>query len=211
MATQFDQARAEIHGQLEDLRAEMQQCHRAFLEATATFVANWYQEQVRRILGENPGKFAALPDSTRSTFKREVFDLIDASSVTLRQFFDDADIWWDDKDPSAARPHYDYAVKAGCPPKAIDEPLRFAMGALLTVVERHSFCASGFAMRRFGDSDRAPRHPYFRQRYVSSPEMVSLLDSYATLHAAAIDAERRLVEVDRDEARNQDQLLWDQA
>lgn len=213
MTSHFDQARQDIHEQLEELRAEMERCHQSFLEATAVFLADWYEGQVRRILGENPGKFGELPETTRSEIKREVYGLIDSTNATLRRFFANADIWWDQKDPAAARPHYEYRTQGGCPPKAIDEPLRFAMGTLLPVIEAYGFCATGFALRIHGEStDRRPvKYPYFRQRYQSSPEMVSLLDSYATLHTAAIDAERKLVDIDRDEARNHDQVLWDQA
>ena len=213
MRNQFDQERATIDTKLDALRGEMKQCHVAFVKASATYLSDWYQQQVRRILAANPGRFAELPQETRSQLKQDVFDLIGNANGTVNRFFAQADIWWDEKDPSAARGHYSYEIEAGRPPQAIDEPLRFAMGALLPIMERHGFCATGFALRRLGDSfdDKAARFPYFRQRYQSSGEMVSLLNSYSLMHGAASDAERQLVEVDRDEQRAQDQLLWDQA
>ena len=184
MRNQFDQERATIDTKLDALRGEMKQCHVAFVKASATYLSDWYQQQVRRILAANPGRFAELPQETRSQLKQDVFDLIGNANGTVNRFFAQADIWWDEKDPSAARGHYSYEIEAG-----------------------------GFALRRLGDSfdDKAARFPYFRQRYQSSGEMVSLLNSYSLMHGAASDAERQLVEVDRDEQRAQDQLLWDQA
>lgn len=213
MNNSFDQQRFEIDSKLAAIRGEMQQCHRAFAKASAAYLADWYQQQVRSILSDNPGRFAEHPEEIRSQFKREVFDLIESADATVDRFFAQADIWWDEKDPAAARGQYNYKVQGGRPPQAIDEPLRFAMGALLPVTERYGFRTRGFALRRLGDSfdEKAARFPYFRQRYQSSQQMVSLLNSYSLMHVAAIDAERELVEVDRDERRVQDQLLWDQA
>lgn len=209
----FDQARSQIYAQLEALRAEMQGCHREFLEATGGYVEHWYHAQIRRILRENPGRFAALPEVSRTEFKREVLNLVDDTPRTIRRFFNNEDIWWDLKDPSAPRRHYDYSMDGNLLPPAIDEPLRFTMGALLPIVERYRFSAAGFSIRQIskGFDDRAPRYPFYRQRYECTPQMITVLQGYANLHTKAVAAEKNLSEVDRAEAREQDELLWEQA
>ncbi len=209
--SQFDRARTEIHAQLESLRLQMRQTHNAFLDATIEFLADWYQAQVPRILAENPGLFSSLPDETRSALKRDVLGLVDDAPQIIRHHFGRADIWWDQKDPAAARRHYEYTMNGATLPAALDELLRFCMGSLLPIVERHGFNASGFVLRRPAGSDaRAGRLPCFRPAFQASPRMCEFLNQYAGMHNTAIAAERALVEIDRDEARASDQILWEQ-
>lgn len=215
MATKFDQARVDIRSQLSDLRREMAACHRDFIGATGLFLGLWFEEQVRRVLSENPGRFGELPPETRSQVKLEVCGLIDDADRIVRRFFIAEEVWWDAIDPSGARRHFEYEMNGTALPEHMDEPIRFAMGTLLPIMERHGFNASGFAIRRYTQPNnyrhQPERLPYYRQRYHCSAQMTQGLQFYANLHTAALAAERELVEVDRDEARSQDQVLWDQA
>lgn len=213
VTTQFDEARLKIHTQLQSLRREMAAVHRDFLTATSAFSEQWYQSQAQRILSQNPGRFAELLPSKRSALKSAVMSLVDESSRLIEQFFGEADLWWDQKDPAAPRRHYCYDMRGDLLPESIDEPLRFVLGALLPVMEEAGFSVMGFSYKCFGKAyaGQPQRFPFFRQRYRTSAQMVQSLEKYATLHGATVAAEHQLVDLDREEARSQDQLLWDMA
>lgn len=220
MAESFDTAITNRQKELESQKLEMETIRQMFIEASAIFLAHWFNITAKRYVCTDSQNTIRLGRDSLSSMKFELKNLTDNAKRIINEVLSDQSLWWH-LDPKGADGNASpYLLCGNKCPEIIDKPIRKALGKLGVILEEYGYDVT----TRTGGSTRdnlsvwnnknvSPYPvnpvPYYPDSVDWSREMKDLMRRYNEIFKQAYDAYSSIKRLQQSKLDKQATELWD--
>jgi hypothetical protein len=161
---------------------QMAQLREEFIQNTALFISNWYEETASRFIRNNADNTGQLGNDGVAELKGLVTKLQERAEEIVRSNLEEPTLWWD-LEPS----NQSYAYYGARPPEALDQAVRYAAGHLGPLLKTAGYLDSREVWRKqseryIADKDAKPYYPNWLEW---SEDMRTLIEQYDSQYAQA--------------------------
>ncbi|MGZ4850941.1 MAG: hypothetical protein ACXV2C_06140 [Candidatus Bathyarchaeia archaeon] len=183
--------------ELDVRKLEMEDIRTQFIEASAVFIAQWYNETAKHHVYTNSRNTLSLGRDKLSSMKGKLKDLTQEAGKIANELLSDHSLWWhlmpknENENPSL------YVQYGNRCPDTIDTPIRKALGKLGVILEEYGYNVAtkgggtGDDVSVWNNKNVSPYPinsvPYYPNSYDWSKEMKDIMKRYNEIYKQAYD------------------------
>ena len=219
MTESVDTSIANLQKQLELNKLEMEEIRKRFIEASAVFIANWYNTTAKNHVFKDPQNTLRLGRDKLSSMKIKLKSLMDDSKKIADEFLDERSLWWHFAPKIENNNNSLYLQSGNKCPEIIDKPIRKALGKLGLILEEYGYNIntkggnSGDDVSVWNNKNVSPYPsnpvPYYPDSCDWSKEMRDLLKNYNEIYKKAYSAFSDINLLKQSKIDRQAADLWD--
>jgi hypothetical protein len=218
MTESFDTSIANLQKQLELNKLEMEEIRQRFKNASAIFIANWYNLTATNYACKDSQNTLKLGRDRISSMKIKLKGLIDDAERVANEFLDEPSLWWHLEAKIENTNTSCYQQSEYKCPEIIDKPIRKALGKLGIILEEYGYNVNTKGGRSGDDLPvwnnknvcRPPANPvpYYPDSYDWSKDMKDIMKKYNEIFKQAYSALSDIKRLNQMKLDKQASDLW---
>jgi hypothetical protein len=219
MIESVDTSIANLQKQLDIEKLEMEEIRKQFIEASATFIANWYSLTARNYVFKDSQNTLRLGRDKLVSMKIKLKMLTDDSKKIAKEFLNERSLWWHFAPKIENNNTFPYQQCGHKCPEIIDKPIRKALGKLGIILEEYGYNIntkggnSGEDVSVWNNKNVSPYPtnpvPYYPDSCDWSKEMRDLMKSYDEIYKKAYSEFSGIKLLNQSKLDKQAAELWD--
>jgi hypothetical protein len=210
---------ANLQKQLEVNKLEMEEIRKQFIEASAVFIANWYNLTAKNYVFKDSQNTLRLGRDKLFSMKLKLKSLMDDSNKVANEFLDEHSLWWHFAPKMENNNISPYLQCGNKCPEIIDKPIRKALGKLGLILEEYGYSVntkggnSGDDISLWNNKNVSPYPtdpvPYYPDSCDWSKEMRDIMKTYDEIYKKAYSAFSGIKLLNHSKISKQAADLWD--
>jgi hypothetical protein len=193
MTENFDSTIKSHQTQLADLIAKMETIRIQFIDATATFASNWFDETAKKYVTSDTENTLLLGKEKIGEIKTKVRALASQASQSSCQALSDKELWWhlSLKETGVLSP---YCCSGSKDPEIVNKGVRKVVGMLGPVLSEYGFLRHEDSWFEHGSTYYGQKLvPYYPYGLSWSPEMRTVMKQYNDTYKLAYAKYKEIV------------------
>jgi predicted DNA binding CopG/RHH family protein len=216
MSEDLDLSIQKKEAELKPLRQRMEELRAQFINDTARFAAEWFEETAQLYATKKAEVTISMGKERLADMKQKVNGLARNADKLISNALSGPSIWWH-QEPRIEDSLYQYEQVSTRFPELLDKPIRRVLGELGVILEHYGYGVTvGVAAKepyleywyeRIADPT-IPPHPYFPHLLVWSDEMQRTLMRYDGLFKQAFRLFIEIQKLKEEKKRRQASDMW---